>query len=278
MHQLSAFTPGNHAKSIRNAAVFFYALTAPALASDAALIQTDRSIGAEFSVWFSDDPAPTTFSDSIASPTVGLFDEAINSPGFAPFPFNSNGGVSQNSTISNAAGLLSINASSSIESHILADSQNTAVGSALSSLLSVDFSVVSQSAWALDVALTATLNDNNFGNLSGDGLLLEIELTGPSGVVFADTYTARSPANAIGLDPGSILGVPVSFEFPSSGLIDPGAYTLDIRHTGDASIDFGLGQGFRDSGRFDADITFVVPAPSAMALLALAPLAVRRRR
>lgn len=186
--------------------------------------------------------APAAMAQNI-SDQPGLFDEFFElTPTGA-----STASASQTSDITTASGLLQLAYSSATSTAILDDTVSPVSATAISRL-SIGFEIQDPAPWSL-TGTVSSLGDN-LANA-------RFQLTGPGSPFFLEPVTE-----------GGVASV------NESGVLAPGSYTLSFAIGGTSSLT-------RDPGAIDiaADLNFaIVPAPSALALLALAPLAVPRRR
>ena len=153
----------------------------------------------------------------------------------------------------------------------------------------LDTSVITTLNFDVDEASPFSIGGTIFGESpytfdpgSTMGHRFEIFLTGPGGTVLEETFDVfdlppvymEIPDPRRGLFIAKWMGT-THFDF--NGLLQPGSYELRLEMTGGVNESYGSNAG---SGIFfNHDLNFsVIPAPGAAALLAIAPLAPRRRR
>lgn len=133
------------------------------------------------------------------------------------------------------------------------------------------FDIAEPGSFTLEGLVSGEGFNNGFDSIGGSSFT--ITLTGPAGLLLDESFDVRDlPQTDIGVFVGSI---PISF----SGALGVGSYELELSTSTSAFAGFGSNLG-TSNARLGHDLTFavVVPAPSALALLAVAPLAIRRKR
>lgn len=259
---------------IRTAAVFcaLSALALPALAGEPVTVTSaQRSIDVLLQ-GFGIDNGPVLTDEFVGSDST----DALS----GPFSNSFSGSVTSSAV---GSGFIESSLTTTRNGLVLENAANASANiGPLPDLVAADVSVLSETIIDFDLSTEARYTlAGRFSGRSG-GANNRVALNGFSIALI------QSPFNSLVFEPFDTSDLPAipggggndGFDtFRFVGDIAPGSYQLRIRTFVSADKDFFDSSALFDAAEIGHDLTFTVtPAPSALALLTIAPLAIRRRR